>query len=321
MLDAEAQSAAMSRLARPLDLPPTLRGHPFTLADGRALGLSEWHLTRGSSLRTPVRGVRAAGPSPGPEDVLARCRELLPVLPRDAVFSHATALDLLGVDRPAGLDRPDRLHVLVPDGQHRPRRTGVVGHRGSAATEPHLRRHGLPVLRPAALWCQLAAELSDPELVVLGDALTRRQRPVTTAEALALRVDRAPAGTRGIRRLRAALPLLRPGTDSCPETRLRLVIVAAGLPCPQVNRAVHDHAGQFVALPDLSYPTERIAIEYDGDVHRTDRRTWQRDIARRQALEHLGWRVITCTADDVRDPTNALTWIRTAEAHRRVSRN
>jgi hypothetical protein len=177
---------------------------------------------------------------------------------------------------------------------------------------PHVIRSGLPVMPAAALWCQLAAELSDSEVVVLGDALLRRKRPFATAEALARQVRQTPAGTRGVRRLRAAIPLHRPGTDSCPETRLRLLIVAAGLPCPDVNRAVHDSRGRFIALPDLGYHAERIAIEYDGDIHRTDRRTWQRDIGRRHALETSGWRVLTCTAADLRSPARALAWIRLA---------
>jgi very-short-patch-repair endonuclease len=71
-------------------------------------------------------------------------------------------------------------------------------------------------------------------------------------------------------------------------------------------------------MPDMAYPALKIAIEYDGDVHRTDRRTWRRDIARRQALEALGWRVITCTADDIdRTPDRTLSLVRAAIRARR----
>ncbi len=105
--------------------------------------------------------------------------------------------------------------------------------------------------------------------------------------------------------------MVRPRTDSPMESRLRWEIVRSGLPCPVVNYLVRGVGGEVVAMPDLAYPRWRIAIEYDGDVHRTDRRTWRRDIARRQALESLGWRVITCTADYVlRTPDRALAWIR-----------
>ena len=80
-----------------------------------------------------------------------------------------------------------------------------------------------------------------------------------------------------------------------------------------MNEPVYVQFGRFVALPDLSYPDLKIAIEYDGDAHRTDRATWRRDIALRQALEALGWRIIPCTADDVlRHPERRVACIRAA---------
>lgn len=123
-----------------------------------------------------------------------------------------------------------------------------------------------------------------------------------------------PPGTRGARRLREALALVRPGTDSCMETRLRLLLCRSGLPCPMVNQPVLAVDGRIVARPDLSYSDQRIAIEYDGDIHRTDRATWHRDIARRRAFDSLGWRIITCTATDVLNPTPLLVSIHRARA-------
>jgi len=97
------------------------------------------------------------------------------------------------------------------------------------------------------------------------------------------------------------------------ESRARWLLVDAGLPCPAVNVAARDYLGHFLTLPDLSYPDLKIAIEYDGDIHRTDKATWRRDIRRRQALEAAGWRVITCTADDVlRNPERLVAWVRAA---------
>lgn len=295
-------------------LPDHLTGRAFTLAEGRAAGLSAQVLDA-SGLRRPTRGVRAAGRAPLAGDVAARCRELLPVLPPDAAFSHVTGLDLLGIDRPRGVRRPGLVHVEVPQAVDRPRRRGVTGHiRSSAAGAPVVVRDGLPVVRAARLWTQLAGELDDAEVVVLGDAMLRRGVPQSSLDELGHEVGRLVPRSRGLRRLRLALPLLRAGTDSCQETRLRLALVGSGLPCPVVNRPVLDGVGRFVALPDLSYPEQRVAVEYDGDVHRTEPRAWRRDVARRQALDDLGWRQITCTADDVRDPRRAVAWIRSALA-------
>ncbi len=95
-----------------------------------------------------------------------------------------------------------------------------------------------------------------------------------------------------------AIALLEPRTDSPMETRLRLLIVRGGLPRPAANLDVVVD-GAWLARPDLSYPGLRIAIEYDGDHHRADRRQWQRDVGRRRVLEDAGWLLIVVTADDV----------------------
>lgn len=83
------------------------------------------------------------------------------------------------------------------------------------------------------------------------------------------------------------------------ESRTRLTLVRAGLPCPEVNVPVHDAAGRFLAMPDLTYREPRLALEYDGDVHRTERATWMRDIRRRESLQAAGWAVMTVVSDDV----------------------
>lgn len=286
-------------------LPPDLAARPFTVAEARLAGVSRSRLGR---VPAPWHGARSPRPA---TDLVGRCLDLLPVLPAGSVFSHGTAWQLWDADSPRGLHQPDALHVLVPGPLMPPRRAGVAGHRtGAPPTAVVLYR--LPVVTAETAWTQLAAWLDVPELVVAGDALLRRQHPISTLARLQQTVDDLAPGTRGSRRLREGLSLLRPGTDSCMESRLRLLLRAAGLPEPEVNQCVPDGLGNPVARPDLSYPEARLAIEYDGDVHRTDRTTWRRDITRRRDLETLGWRVITCTADDLRLPRSALYAIHAA---------
>jgi hypothetical protein len=125
-------------------------------------------------------------------------------------------------------------------------------------------------------------------------------------------------GRRAIRARRAAA-LVRLGVDSPMETHLRLVIVFAGLPEPVVNRDVFNSRGGWLARPDLSYPEWKIAIEYDGEHHRVDRRQWRRDIARRELLEAAGWIVLVITANDVfRQPAATLDRIVAALRRRQV---
>jgi hypothetical protein len=299
----------------PGSLPPSLAGRAFTVGEGHAAGLTREQMRR-RSLRSPTRGVRATGDAPGRRDVTARCLELAPVLPADAVFCHITALALLGVDPPRGADPAGPLHVQTGPRSSRVRRPDVVAHRrADDAVATWRLRSGLRVLAPGLAWAQLATALPLGELVVAGDGLLRRRRPISTREELAAVIEGLPRGARGVRRLRDAFTFVRAGTDSPMETRLRVLLVLAGLPCPEVNVPVRDRWGDIAAMPDLSYPEQRVAIEYDGDVHRVDQRVWRRDIARRQVMESLGWRVITCTSDDVhRTPDRTASWVRVALA-------
>jgi very-short-patch-repair endonuclease len=41
-----------------------------------------------------------------------------------------------------------------------------------------------------------------------------------------------------------------------------------------------------------------VAVEYDGDHHRKDRKQYVKDIARLRMLEALGWKVIRVIAED-----------------------
>jgi hypothetical protein len=83
------------------------------------------------------------------------------------------------------------------------------------------------------------------------------------------------------------------------ETRCRLLLILGGLPAPEVNADIYDADGGWVARPDLSYPLVRLAIEYQGDVHRTDRNQWQDDIQQTRLLRELGWEVLELTANDL----------------------
>lgn len=292
----------------PAHLPVALARSPFSTREAARAGLTPGRL-RAADLSSPHRGVRVPGELP--QDLPGRCRAVLPVLPEGARFGHVTALGLVGVDPPWSLADDDRLHVEVSTAG-RPRIRGVVAHR-HAGPVPVVDVGGLPVLAPAVAWTRLGASVGHVELVVLADALCRRRDPVTSPERLAAVVEALPAGTRGVRRLRAAVADCRAGTDSNMETRARLALASVGIEF-EVNRPVLDADGRFVAMPDLSDRRHRVAVEYDGDVHRTDKRTWRKDVARKQAMEAAGWRVVTITADDVlRGDDRWLSWVRAAQ--------
>ena len=53
-----------------------------------------------------------------------------------------------------------------------------------------------------------------------------------------------------------------------------------------------------MAFLDMGWPDFKVAVEYDGDHHRKDRRQYVKDIARLQMLEAMGWIVIRVIAED-----------------------
>lgn len=83
------------------------------------------------------------------------------------------------------------------------------------------------------------------------------------------------------------------------ETLARLVFARAGLPEPELNADVHDEAGLWILRADFLWRAQRVIAEYQGDVHRSDRRRWQADIARRRLAEDSGWIVVDLTAQDL----------------------
>jgi hypothetical protein len=73
------------------------------------------------------------------------------------------------------------------------------------------------------------------------------------------------------------------------ETRLRMLIVLAGLPEPRVNHVVRDAHGVVLLRFDLSYPGLRIVVEYDGRQHRDDLDQWDHDLDRKDWFDAEGW--------------------------------
>lgn len=153
---------------------------------------------------------------------------------------------------------------------------------------------GLRVSSPLDLFIELAGVLSVVDLVIAGDAMVKIG--LFTADELRAFC----AGTRRwhSRRARRGAALVRDGVDSPMETRVRLLLVWAGLPEPIVNLRVTDRTGHARRL-DLCYPFLKIAIEYDGRHHIEREAQWNQDLRRRENLEADGWRFVVITSKGV----------------------
>ena len=82
------------------------------------------------------------------------------------------------------------------------------------------------------------------------------------------------------------------------ETRLRLLIMAAGLPRPRVQWAVQDVAARTAVWIDLAWPEILVGVEYEGEVH-ARAESVRRDTRRYTALVDKGWRIYRYTKDDI----------------------
>ncbi|MFF2372531.1 hypothetical protein [Agromyces sp. NPDC058110] len=121
---------------------------------------------------------------------------------------------------------------------------------------------------------------------------------------------------RGARSLEWAMPRIRVGAESRPESLTRLLLVANDLPEPLANEPTQVRAG-LVLHPDLKWEHWRIVLEYEGDGHRTSRSQWQADIRRQRDFEAAGWAVIRVTSDDLFvDPAAFIARVRDVIARR-----
>ncbi|HZQ34035.1 MAG TPA: hypothetical protein VFB19_20150 [Mycobacterium sp.] len=105
-------------------------------------------------------------------------------------------------------------------------------------------------------------------------------------------------GVRGLRQLHAALDLYDPGAASPKETWLRLLVIRAGYPRPQTQIPVWDPLDRRWYYLDLGWENLQIAMEYEGDQHRTDPVQFAKDVRRYERLPELGWKTIRVTRGD-----------------------
>jgi len=143
------------------------------------------------------------------------------------------------------------------------------------------------------------------------DAL--RQRLITPERLERCLRETGGRGRRGAKTLRLILETL---TGYRPESVLELTLIRllrrSGLPQPVSQYRIR-RGQKAVARVDLAYPDIRLAIEADGYRYHGGPADWRRDLARRNELTGLGWRIIHVTWDDVtRRPATVIRQVRIA---------
>jgi AbiEi antitoxin C-terminal domain len=275
---------------------------PFSRAQARAAGLTAEMLLsrRFHKICWDTYVAREVPITP-----LLRATAVSRLVPSGSHISHHTAAELWGAAPPAD----GATHVTLPSACGRLVRQGVRSHYRKHPAQTTLRK-GLPISTPEQTFLDLAAiGVGLVDLVVVADSLIKAGH--TSSELL---IAEAGQGSgRGCRLARRAASLAREGVDSPQETRLRLLVVLAGLPEPRVNLIVRGADGSWRRRYDMAYEYVRLILEYDGRQHAEDTRQWRTDIFRREELDQIRWRLVIVTSDGIyREPLRTLERVRDA---------
>lgn len=139
------------------------------------------------------------------------------------------------------------------------------------------------------------------------DALVRATNlKVEAVEVLAARHRHA----RGLRQLEKALCLVDAGAESPRETWLRLMLIRDGYPRPETQIPVLSPDGLRRYYLDMGWRDLMLAVEYEGDHHRTSRELFAYEIERAEDIRDVGWLVVRVAARN--HPAEVLRRVRRA---------
>lgn len=291
----------------PQELPPSLRGRALTRKLVVSHGLNPQRL-RGAHMVPLGSGVHvptALAETLDPQRLHLMKAQAIAEQTPGARLSHTTAAMLHGFWLPSRLSRDRTVHLTYPSQTGRLVREGVQSHRCAVRPEDIQRQDGMTASSRLRTWLELAPLCTVHELVILGDQLVRqpypryehRHRPYAAVDDLEEALDSARR-FRGRRRALEAVALVRCGSDSPPETLLRLALVEAGIPEPELQLPLHDDGRGRCA--DMGYRHARIVIQYEGAGH-FDADQLRADQRRDNEFFAEGWLVLRFNADDLRD--------------------
>jgi hypothetical protein len=207
---------------------------------------------------------------------------------RRAVVAGIAASALHGAQ---WVDADVPIELIAPNARPHP---GLVVRNETLADDEITHVARLPVTTPARTAYDLGRYLPRAQAIARIDALMHAT-PFSVEDVLLL--AKRHSGARRLRRLRVALPYIDGGAASPKETWLRLLLIDAGLPVP-ITQIPVINGYRPVAFLDMGWEEFKVAAEYDGDQHRSDRRQYVKDIRRHEAVDDLGWQVVRVVAED-----------------------
>ena len=158
--------------------------------------------------------------------------------------------------------------------------------------------------------------LSPAEGANLLDAALQKRYvlPDTVAQDLSARLGRGKRNAAGLREL---VTRATSGSRSEAEHRMARLLKRSGTGPWVPNFPLRDVSGQVAAEIDFAHVELRIAIEVDGRAFHSDRKSFERDRWRQNALTVGGWLVLRFTWEQItKHPDEVLATIRAAVAQR-----
>jgi hypothetical protein len=256
-----------------------------------AAGLTTWGRLRGPRFRRLFPDVYCpAGDEP--PDLRLRSLGAYRIVEGRGVLSGYSAAALLDADCARDPDVP--AEVTVAGGGQRVH-AGLVVRRDRTEPGETTTVGDVRCTSPLRTAYDLGRQEDLVEAVVAVDRLANRHR---FAPDLLLHFTTHYRGGPGTARLCRTLAHADPFAGSPMETRLRMIIVQAGLPRPQVQWVVQDVAARTAVWLDLAWPEHRIGVEFEGGGHTTPVQVL-RDAGRYTRLVDRGWRIYRYTKYDV----------------------
>lgn len=189
---------------------------------------------------------------------------------------------------------------------------GVITRKELLLENEFQERDGLVVTTPERTAFDLGRRGRLDDAVARLDALARAtQLKAVDVEYLAA----AHRHTRGLRQLEEALGLVDAGAESPRETWLRLMLIRDGYPRPETQIPVLSPDGSRRYYLDMGWRKLMLAVEYEGDHHRTTREIFAYEIERAEDIRDVGWLVVRVAARN--HPAEVLRRVRRAWDSRR----
>jgi very-short-patch-repair endonuclease len=280
------RTADAVRVPRKPIVPHALRRSPFTLAEARAAGVTP-NALRGDAWRR-------IGPElycwkHWGEDKWALLSSWRRVLPQSAAFSGRTAAAIHGLD----FDPANPVEIMLAKESSVRTSFGLAVRHCDVPVDDLVTVRGLRTTSLPRTLRDLCVQWPAGEALVAFDMALK----LGLADVVGLwRYAQDSVGRPGAARMRHLAQFAEPA-ESPMETRLRWLLIEAGVPRPEVQTDLHDRQGQFVGRADLYFPHARLVLEFDGGNHRE---RLVSDDRRQNEIINAGFAVLRFTSADLR---------------------